>query len=127
MGRLIDADKIIFCEIDEVGGEYEPYLGCSKSQINSLPTVEAIPKDQYEQRLKENNELINDLEDLRTMINKFAESYENRLKADMVAMLTELQLEIEEMDSGCGWEGYRPTAQVIGLIQQKINALKGEE
>ena len=50
--------------------------------------------------------------------------YENRLKADMVAMFTELQLEIEEMDSGCGWEGYRPTAQVIGLVQQKINALK---
>ena len=49
--------------------------------------------------------------------------YENRLKADMVAMLTELQLEIEETDSGCGWEGYRPTAQVIGLIQQKINDL----
>ena len=52
--------------------------------------------------------------------------YENRLKADMVAILTEIQLEIEEMDSGCGWEGYRPTAQVIGLIQQKINELKGE-
>ena len=51
--------------------------------------------------------------------------YENRLKADMVAMLTEILLEIEEMDSGCGWEGYRPTAQVIGLIQQKINALRG--
>ena len=52
--------------------------------------------------------------------------YETRLKADLVAMLTEIQLEIEEMDSGCGWEGYRPTAQVIGLIQQKINELKAE-
>ena len=52
--------------------------------------------------------------------------YETRLKADLVAMLTEIQLEIEEMDSGCGWEGYRPTAQVIGLIQQKINELEGE-
>lgn len=37
--RLIDADKIIFHEIDEIGGEYEPYLGCSKSQIDSLPSV----------------------------------------------------------------------------------------
>ena len=37
--RLVDADKIIFREIDEVGGEYEPYLGCSKSQIDSLPPV----------------------------------------------------------------------------------------
>ena len=52
--------------------------------------------------------------------------YNERLKADMVAMLSEIQLEIEEMDSGCGWEGYRPTAQVIGLIKQKINTLKGE-
>lgn len=42
MGRLIDADKIIFREIDEIGGDYEPYLGCSKSQIDSLPTVNAI-------------------------------------------------------------------------------------
>ena len=53
--------------------------------------------------------------------------YMERLKADMVAMLSELQLEIEEMDSGCGWEGYRPTARVIDLIQQKINALKENE
>ena len=53
----------------------------------------------------------------------FQADYNVRLKADMVAMLTEIQLEIEEMDSGCGWEGYRPTAQVIGLIQQKINAM----
>ena len=53
--------------------------------------------------------------------------YENRLKADLVAMLTEIELEIEEMDSGCGWEGYRPTAQVIGLIQQRINSLKENE
>lgn len=37
--RLIDADKIIFREIDEIGGEYEPYLGCSKSQIDSLPSI----------------------------------------------------------------------------------------
>ena len=53
--------------------------------------------------------------------------HETRLKADLVAMLTEIQLEIEEMDSGCGWEGYRPTAQVLEVIQQKINALRGNE
>ena len=50
--------------------------------------------------------------------------YENRLKADLKAIFVELQMEIEEMDSGCGWEGYRPTAQVLEVIQQKINALK---
>jgi hypothetical protein len=91
MSRLIDADKIQFSEIDEIGGEYEPYLGCSKSQIDNLPTVEAIPKADYE----------------------------NRLKADMVAMLTELQAVIEEKatqicDDGW-WLSYN------WLIQQKIN------
>lgn len=101
MGRLIDADKIIFREIDEIGGEYEPYLGCSKSQINSLPTVEAISKADY--------------------------------KADMVAMLTELQLEIEEIDSRAGYDGngmptfandYVRIKKVNDIIQQKINKLK---
>ena len=111
MGRLIDADKIIFHEIDEIGGEYEPYLGCSKSQIYSLPTVEAIPKAEYEARLK----------------------------ADMVAMLTEIQLEIEElrldiplMSRGHECYGFEDkTAEDMrqdcsSLIQEKINALKGE-
>ena len=41
--RLIDADKIKFSEIDEIGGEYEPYLGCSKRQIDNLPPVDTIP------------------------------------------------------------------------------------
>jgi hypothetical protein len=72
--------------------------GDSREKHCPLREVEAIPKEQYEQRLK----------------------------ADLKAILVELQLEIEEMDSGCGWEGYRPTAQVIGLIEQKINALKAE-
>ena len=107
MGRLIDADKIIFREIDEIGGDYEPYLGCSKSQINNLPTVEAIQKADYE----------------------------TRLKADMVAMLTEIQLEIKEL-----WDnrydvwldnqyyiGKSDTLEEVDeVIQQKINALKGE-
>ena len=29
-GRLIDADALHYHEIDEIGGEYNPYLGCSK-------------------------------------------------------------------------------------------------
>ena len=96
MGRLIDADKIIFHEIDEIGGEYEPYLGCSKDQICNLPTIEAIPKADYE----------------------------TRLKADLAAMLEELDLQIDEFDSGCGWDGYIKKIDVHGLIQQKINDLK---
>jgi hypothetical protein len=101
--RLVDADKIIFREIDEIGGEYEPYLGCSKSQINSLPTVEAIPKADYE----------------------------NRLKADLKAILVELQLEIEEKsiidydeDLYDGGECVISISEINEIIQQKINSLK---
>jgi Zn ribbon nucleic-acid-binding protein len=56
--------------------------------------------------------------------------YENRLKADMVAMLTELQMEIEEcVDGGEGspeFEQGVTTArvQVVEIIQEKINELK---
>ena len=66
-----------------------------------LREVEAIPKDQYEARLK----------------------------ADMVAMLTEIQLEIEELDNPLDYdfEGYNQCAvDCEKLIQQKIDALKGE-
>ena len=98
--KLIDADSLYITTIitdDYRGNEILDVV--MKEDIDNAPTVEAIPKDEYE----------------------------NRLKADMVAILTEIQLEIEEMDSGCGWEGYRPTAQVIGLIQQKINELKEDQ
>ena len=51
--------------------------------------------------------------------------YETRLKADMVAMLTDLQLEIEELDpSGDEWSDSLDACSDI--IQQKINELKGE-
>ena len=38
-GRLIDADKLKFYEIDEIGSEYNPYLGCSKEQVDQAPTI----------------------------------------------------------------------------------------
>ena len=47
------------------------------------------------------------------------DQYEARLKADMVDLLKELQLEIEE-SCMCTYE-------VIKLIQQKINSLKEAE
>lgn len=61
--------------------------------------------------------------------------YENRLKADMVAMLTEIQLEIEEVPKYCMTHDatcvYRKAEDYISdinnLIQQKINKLKGEK
>ena len=110
--RLIDADKIIFHEIDEIGGEYEPYLGCSKSQIDNLPPVEAIPKADYEARLK----------------------------AEKIAMIEELKTEIDELPTNrvaitdssgliCyGYSGCRPTAKDASkVIQQKINSLKDDK
>ena len=52
--------------------------------------------------------------------------YEARLKADLAAMLTEIQLEIEELDPfGDEWSDSLDACSDI--IQQKINALKGEQ
>lgn len=110
MGRLINADELI----DNINGWYafmqevrhlpNYTLGQADiiAKINNQPTVEAIPKDQYEQRLK----------------------------ADMAAMLTEIQLEIEEKhkeeDFMNDWSsGYNISLiDTSDLIQQKINALK---
>ena len=52
--------------------------------------------------------------------------YENRLKADMVAILEDLDLLIDEFDPGCGWDGYIKKIDVHEIIQEKIDALKGE-
>ena len=77
------------------------------SIVNMQPIIDAIPKADYE----------------------------NRLKADMVAMLTELQLEIEEMSGlvteihGEEWNEINVihSQDVLSFIQQKIDKLKGNE
>lgn len=64
----------------------------------------------------------------------FQDKYTERLKADMVAMLTEIQLEIEEkairkqgVDSGFEYDyEFIQSEEVVEIIQQKINALKAE-
>ena len=91
MGRLIDVERAL-----------EPYkilrntdtlcVATIRQNILECPTVEAIPKDQYE----------------------------NRLKADMVAMLKELQEEIEELDTPNNNGAYMDCSEII---QQKIDAL----
>ena len=122
MGRLIDADKYmrrlraeIDCEVDIIAkyikedtpigtvkdcgriGRLQGVQWCRNTLELDCYTVEAIPKDQYE----------------------------TRLKADMVAMLTEIQLEIEELDpSGNEWSDSLDACNDI--IQQKINSLKAE-
>lgn len=52
--------------------------------------------------------------------------YEKRLKADLKAILVDLQLEIREHDPGCGWEGYADKNVIDCIIQERINSLKGE-
>lgn len=104
MGRMIDADRLI-AELKE-----SAFHHCNNSREDSLlqrdrvivraqPTVEAIPKDQYEARLK----------------------------ADMVAMLTELQTEVEKIVKeeeliDKKWANGLHYSEKI--IQQKIDKLK---
>ena len=57
------------------------------------------------------------------------DQYEARLKADMSAMMTELQLEIEELDLKDSVPDYQKGAEetreyIADLLQQKIDALK---
>jgi len=95
MGRLIDTSNI------RVKPQYmQDVMGIAMIRCEDLsriladvPTVEAIPKADYE----------------------------NRLKADMVAILVELQLEIEELDTPNNGSAYM---DCVEIIQQKIDALK---
>lgn len=61
------------------------------------------------------------LEDWTKKCRKFEADYENRLKVDMVAMLTDIQLEIEELDTANNNWSYMNCSDII---QQKINELK---
>jgi hypothetical protein len=61
----------------------------------------------------------------------FKKDYENRLKEDMLAMITEIQLEIEELypEHQCTGEltGFADAIETITpIIQRKIDALKEE-
>ena len=98
MGRLIDIDVLFDYfgndAIDETTRSNIEYF------VSEKGTVEAIPKADYE----------------------------TRLKADMVAMLTEIQLEIVELKSYESADGQDLVmlADIGTLFQQKINELKGE-
>lgn len=74
--------------------------GNSREKHCPLREVEAIPKDQYEARLR----------------------------ADMAAMITEIQLDIEELKSYESADGQDLVmlADIGIMLQEKINALKGE-
>lgn len=103
MGRLFDEEEL---------QKYIMHDGCDEGcgyiderDLKYIQPVEAIPKDQYEARLK----------------------------ADLEAILVELQLEIEELDSRAGYDGngmptfstdYIRKKKVNEIIQQKIDKLK---
>ena len=96
MGRLIDEDILIDSIPDLSVFEQEDFGTPDMIRlIENAPTVQAIPKADYE----------------------------TRLNADMVAMLTEIQLEIEELDTPSNGDAYMTCSEII---QQKINALKAE-
>ena len=107
MGRLIDIDKARkeYSNLTDLTMSDTTLLLTLFGVLDNAPTVEAIPKTDYE----------------------------NRLKADMAAMLTEIQLECEE--NTFRWYVGRVDGKsddvvlmetLNDIIQQKINALKGD-
>ena len=113
MGRLIEQQAVIDCltntakyyereDADEwTKGIHYGLLHGVDNILDNVPTVEAIPKADYE----------------------------NRLKADMAAMLTELQLEIEELDVSDMVTEYQDGAEetkeyIANMVEEKINSLK---
>ena len=82
--------------------------------------------------LHENKQAFDVAIDIMRKYQQLQADYENRLKADMVAMLEKLKLEFEEYEpkwaenedqviaSNRTWEDFDD------IIQQKIDALKGE-
>lgn len=104
--RTIDADRLQK-QFDKksTNPNYRVNMHNIKSIITNAPTVEAIPKANYEERLK----------------------------AEKISMLNELESEIEEINSRAGYDGngmptfstdYIRKKKVNEVIQQKINTLK---
>ena len=112
--RLIDADKLQDYFWDNRSKLFQA-KDC-RIAIDNAPTVEAIPVTEK-------------------AFEMFEADYETRLKADLEAILVELQLKIEEMSGlvteihGEEWNEINVihSQDVLSFIQQKINELKGEK
>ena len=102
MGRLIDADEI---EVNRTIGGMNDFADCIRDSVQTVldnaPTVEAIPKADYEARLK----------------------------ADLVAMLEDLKQDLIAesygIETDCS-DYVVNVADIDKVIQEKINALRGE-
>lgn len=75
--RLIDADKLIDKAYDVSLAYGMTVIGVTEEDIEDAPTVEAVPVTEK-------------------AFEMFEADYKNRLKADLEAILVDLQLEIEE-------------------------------
>lgn len=107
MGRLFEKEAVIECltntakyyELEDADewtkGIHYGLLHGLDNILDNVPTVEAIPKDQYE----------------------------NRLKADMVSMLTDIQLEIEALQGKYSPYYDEASQHISEVIQQKIEQL----
>ena len=95
MGRLIDCNDVynaIQITTDNFGVAKRVVEDNMLTMLSKIETVEAIPKADYE----------------------------NRLKTDLKAILVELQLEIEELDTPNNGSAYM---DCVEIIQQKIDAM----
>ena len=141
---LVDKDAILnlMSQVElfpeEEYGDYGEVLEstnyCNYGEIMGVvadaDVVEAIPKSEVRKMLRDCADKVSDsiLDIVRKEYIHRSED-EARLKADMVAILTEIQLEIEELDLtdiDPEYEGgANDTREIIdNLIQQKINELK---
>ncbi len=111
--KLIDKDKAL-----EKLAYRKPYFGKDSSK----------ERYRYMQWLAD----VNAIEELKPVEAITKNQYDAKLKTDMMAMLTEIQLEIEEVPKYCMTYDatcvYRKAEEYISdinnIIQQKINALK---
>lgn len=122
MGRLIDADELVV-ELAEHAYDDKSF----DEILDNIPIIETIQKSDYEEQIKINNKLVNDNEQLRAYITMMQADYNARLKADLVAMLEEIDLEMSEQSFGIQTEPWEAVEELRKkIIRQKINALKGE-
>lgn len=143
MGRLIDAD-ILIAELKESALHHcnnpreDSLLQRDRVIVRAQPTVEAIPKAVIKKFLEEGTKNIS--ENVLAIVREdyiHKSEYEQRLKADLEAILVELQVEIHELENPYPHEKdnllplashnafYEAKSEIEDLVEEKIDALKG--